>query len=46
MDCPQVLRVGLDIHDFARHLLEMVNVLEAMRIAHLLPQALLTALNP
>jgi hypothetical protein len=46
MDCRQVQHDELDIRDCARHLLEMVNVVQAMLITHLLPQSLLMALNP
>ena len=41
LDCHQVQRDELGTHDCARHFLEIVNV-----IPLLLPQSLLTALNP
>ena len=43
LDCRQEQHDELDIHDCVRHLLEMVNVVEALA---LLRQSLLTALHP
>ena len=46
LDCLLDQYDELDTHGCVHHLVEMVNVVEAILIAHLLPQSPLTALNP